>query len=228
MRWFKVIRNIGGLSIIRWSEKLHHNQSARFLPRKIDQHKFGWTYIVCNTWNGQLDTIYTDLKSAFDSTSKNWASWCNRKIRLMVALIYITVFSTWGYQATSGVPQGSNLGPLLFSIFFNDFCLVLPDGTRLLYADDLKIFLRIRSIQDCKELQRLINVFQGWCSRNLLLVSISKCSVISFSRRKFEVTQCLENHWNEHLWWKTWECCSTQSSRSRIITRRSYQKQTET
>jgi hypothetical protein len=55
--------------------------------------------------------------------------------------------TTKGSSATSGVPQGSTLGPLFFVVFFND----LPDiveartGTAL-YADDTKLHKTITVI----------------------------------------------------------------------------------
>ena len=83
----------------------------------------------------------------------------------------------------SGVPQGSNLGPLLFTIFLNDVGLVLSPGCRVFYADDVKIFVVVRSLIDCLRLQQLINEFSDWCSRNFLTLSVQKCNVISFHRK---------------------------------------------
>lgn len=84
----------------------------------------------------------------------------------------------------SGVPQGSNLGPLLFSLFINDVAFVLPTGQRVFYADDVKIFIIISSIEDCLELQRLLDLFEDWSKRNLLDLCIAKCNTISFSRKR--------------------------------------------
>ena len=55
-------------------------------------------------------------------------------------------------EVTSGIPQGSVIGPLLFLIFIND----LPDNIVSLinlFADDTKLFARIRTLQDCNRLQ---------------------------------------------------------------------------
>lgn len=85
------------------------------------------------------------------------------------------------YEVTSGVPQGSHLGPIFFNIFINDIGNEFV-SEYLLYADDLKIFRKINGVEDVKILQRDIDELHRWCMANKLKININKCVVMSFSR----------------------------------------------
>lgn len=87
------------------------------------------------------------------------------------------------FVITSGVPQGSHLGPLLFILFVNDLCSELK-SSKVMYADDLKIFRVINSPVDCCALQMDIDKILDWCSRNGMDVNIAKCNVITFTRKR--------------------------------------------
>lgn len=91
------------------------------------------------------------------------------------------------FANVSGVPQGSNLGPLLFTIFINDLSFVLPPGCRLFYADDLKLYMAIMSVHDCSNLQSQIDYLVEWCSENFLTLSVQKCSIVSFHRKQHPI-----------------------------------------
>ena len=84
--------------------------------------------------------------------------------------------------ASSGVPQGSHLGPVLFCIFINDLADSFHFATPLFYADDLKLFSRINSFDDARNLQCDLGRLTDWCSVNRLSLNLSKCQVMRISQ----------------------------------------------
>ena len=57
------------------------------------------------------------------------------------------------FNVFSGIPQGSNLGPMLFTLFINDLPDYLQHSKVLIFADDVKIFKRINDEDDVEALQ---------------------------------------------------------------------------
>lgn len=88
------------------------------------------------------------------------------------------------FTVTSGVPQGSHLGPLLFALFINDLCDELTDCKFLLYADDLKLFRIVNTVDDELMLQKNLTHVQQWCLSNNMSLNVKKCEAISFSRKQ--------------------------------------------
>lgn len=86
------------------------------------------------------------------------------------------------FRPHSGVPQGSVLGPLLFLVFINDLCLKLKSMYEM-FADDLKIYRKILSLEDCLALQGDLNALDEWCELNDLQLNVSKCQYIVFTRK---------------------------------------------
>ena len=82
---------------------------------------------------------------------------------------------------TSGVPQGSILGPLLFSIYINDLPDYLSFSSPLLFADDTKCIGGISSPVDHALLQSDLVSLQSWCTAWDLSFNSSKCKSLSIS-----------------------------------------------
>ena len=89
--------------------------------------------------------------------------------------------SDW-VPVTSGVPQGSVLGPLLFLLYINDLCDVVQSRIKL-YADDTLVFREINSIQDSVALQRDLDAIDEWCKLWQLQLNIKKCCSMQVSRK---------------------------------------------
>lgn len=90
------------------------------------------------------------------------------------------------FGITSGVPQGSHLGPLLFILFINDLCETIQ-SPKLMFADDLKFFRTISSLVECCALQADIDRLSNWCLLNGMELNIRKCNVISFCRSRSKI-----------------------------------------
>ena len=149
--------------------------------------------------NTQTDVLYLDFAKAFDSvdhtillaklrcygvtgSALDWfVNYLNGRTQRVVV---DGATSKWS-SVTSGVPQGSILGPLLFVVFIND----LPDiveartGTAL-YADDTKLHKTITCNRDCASLQHSLSNLNLWTMENNLRFNVSKCKVLTITRKK--------------------------------------------
>ena len=94
------------------------------------------------------------------------------------------ITSNWT-SVQSGVPQGSILGPLLFTIFTSDFDNILQQCSYHMYADDLQIYLDI-PLKDTKmgisALSEDLNRISNWATKNSLMINPKKTQAIMFSR----------------------------------------------
>ena len=86
---------------------------------------------------------------------------------------------------TTGVPQGSVLGPLLFVIFVNDISQHVGTATTNLYADDTLIYCSGDTIANVQEeLQNSIDNVYEWYRRNNIVINTEKsCTMVVRSRR---------------------------------------------
>ncbi|KAK3089449.1 hypothetical protein FSP39_003702 [Pinctada imbricata] len=145
-----------------------------------------WTRELDN--QNPVDAIYLDFQKAFDKVphkrllhklkgygiNGSLYSWLedflsNRKQRVVLN----DVESKWA-GVTSGIPQGSVLGPILFLIYINDLPDVVHNIVKL-FADDTKLYSVVNNINDQTSLQSDINNLLRWSDTWLLSFNADKC-----------------------------------------------------
>ena len=83
----------------------------------------------------------------------------------------------------SGVPQGSILGPILFSIYVNDLLSSIQNSRILLFADDAKLYRPINCDTDMSLLQLDIDLLYDWNINNHVHFNTSKCISLSLNKK---------------------------------------------
>ena len=153
---------------------------------------------INNVINGDVvDSIYLDYAKAFDTVPHQRLinkidsygikgkvkAWIKEFLSNRTQIVKVNGTESKSVPVISGIPQGSVLGPILFVLYIND----LPDKLNsnvYLFADDTKLFYKIKSPEDAYTLQCDLNSLERWTEKWLLKFNTSKCHVLTLG--KFE------------------------------------------
>lgn len=149
--------------------------------------------------NTHLVAVYLDFLKAFDKVDHKLLikklhkmgikgkllAWIKSYLTNRSQRVLVNGFTSHPFTPTSGIPQGSRLGPLLFVIFINDLLELLNGLVNVVaYADDCKILKTINDHNDLETLQQTINLIVKWTIENKLPLNTEKCKYIIFSKNK--------------------------------------------
>ena len=197
----KVAENIVRFRVTAfWSDHLKPINQFRYLKGKSSLAELLSCYHHwCLTRNSSkaADVIFLDLSKAFDRVPherlllklnrhgidgplllwlRNFLK--NRQQRVTIRETY----SSWS-PVTSGVPQGTTLGPTLFLLNVNDISNVVTSFIKM-FADDTKIYREINNAEDTLALQSGLDFLENWTRSWKVKFNPQKCEVMRITHKQ--------------------------------------------
>ena len=154
-----------------------------------------WANALSN--KGQTDIIFLDLSKAFDKISHKFIlsmlhyygirnhtlSWIGAFPSNRTQTTVVNGVHSSYVEFTSGVPQGSVLGQMLFLLYINELNNAISSQIKL-FADDSVLYRNIHNQNDQVILQNDLDTISSWAEKWLMELNINKCSVLSITLKR--------------------------------------------
>ena len=147
-----------------------------------------------NVDEGRVNGVaFVDLRKAFDSVdhevllrklslcgcSEHSVQWFRSYLNERSQFVSVKGVSSYNREVSTGVPQGSVLGPLLFIIVMNDLPANLSIEKIFMYADDVTLVASDATTQIINDkLNTCMVELQNWLLKNKLILNVQKTKVM--------------------------------------------------
>ena len=146
---------------------------------------------------GQTDIIFLDFSRAFNKISHRFIlsnlhfygirnhtlSWIGAFLSNRTKTTVVNGVHSSYVEVTSGVPQGSVLGPMLFRLYMDDMNNAITSQIKL-FTDYSVLCRNIHNQTDQVILQNDLDTISSWAEKWLMELNINKCSVLSITLKR--------------------------------------------
>ena len=153
-------------------------------------------------------SVFIDLAKAFDTVDRDILlrkleyygicdeslPWFKNYFKGRKQFVHIDSQSSEELAITSGVPQGSILGPLLFIVYINDLPRCVKHFSVNMYGDDTVLYLAGPTVDNLTfYINQDLQCLSEWLEDNNLVLNVSKTKCVLFTSRRHKERDCILN-----------------------------------
>lgn len=161
-----------------------------------------------------MGAVFLDLKRAFDTVnhgrlisklssynmSPQALSWFESYLQGREQCVVIDHVKSAPCKIKTGIPQGTILGPVLFSLYVNELPEVCPEVGLQMYADDTVVYVSGKSpVVIGNTLTKSLEKVSNWLNKSCLTLNLRKTKSMCFSIQRTRIINDLDVKMNGEL-----------------------------